>query len=193
MCSSSIYTGTPQSRRRLALRDRHTLGKRRYEPLESRVLDERQSFGWNDPLNHPLFNLRPGFALMLHQQRKHADFTIYPNPVPVEHLVIGKKADRLSSDPASHARLFESLPRRRLCRLQSFYRPALRNDPLLRLPRGDEEDFQRCVGTESIRKGAVLDAQRQLRLSLAWFSRYVRFSQVGRNTCFASFVSANSV
>jgi hypothetical protein len=55
---------------------------------------------------------------------------------------------------------------------------------LLRLPRGDEEDFQRCVGTESIRKGAVLDAQRQLRLSLAWFSRNVRFSLVGRNTLF---------
>jgi hypothetical protein len=169
-------------RRRLARRDRHPLGERRYEPLESRVLDERQSFVRNDPLNHPLFNLRPGFALTLDEQWKHPDLAADLNAVPVEHLVIGKKPDRLSPDPTPHARLFESLPRRRLRWPQSFYRPALGNDPLLRLPRGDEEDFQCCVGREPIRKSAVLDTQRQLRLSLPWFSRNVRLSPNRRET-----------
>jgi hypothetical protein len=46
------------------------------------------------PLNHPLFNLRPGFALTLDEQRKHPDLTIYPNPVSRRGGGIGSDYDQ---------------------------------------------------------------------------------------------------
>ena len=147
-----------------------------FKPL---VLDQRQSFVRSDPLNHPLLDLRPGFALSLDEQRKHPDLATDPNAIRVERLVIGEEANRLSPDPAPHARLFESLPRRRLGRPQSFDRPALGNDPLSRLARGDEEELQRRVGRETIRKRAILQSDRALHLPFAYLARDLRFSSKG--------------
>jgi hypothetical protein len=42
-------------------------------------------------LNHPLLDLRPGFALTLNEQRKHRNLTVYANAIPVEHLFIAKR------------------------------------------------------------------------------------------------------
>ena len=124
--------------RRFARRDSYTFDESRHEGFEPRVLDQGHAL-WSDPLNHPLLDLRPGFALTLDEQRKRPDLAVYANAIPVEHLFIAKKADRLGSNSSPYAGLLEGLAGGGLGRPQALYRPALWNDPLPRLPRGDEE------------------------------------------------------
>src|SRR6516165_10229899 len=107
-----------------------------------------------------MLDLGPGLALSLHEQRKDSDFTANPNAVLVENLVIGEKADRLGADLAPHARFFEGLASGRFRRSQAFYRPALWDDPALRLSRGDEENFEFRVTRKPIGQRARLRGPR---------------------------------
>jgi hypothetical protein len=43
----------------------------------------RPGFVGRNPLNRPLFDLGPRFALTLDEQWKHPDLAAYPNAVPV--------------------------------------------------------------------------------------------------------------
>jgi hypothetical protein len=75
-----------------------------------------------------------------------------PVQVPMAERTSGSGG--LRSDDAPHTRFLISLAGGRLHRLQSFDRPALGNDPTLRLSRGDEEDFSRARLAETVRQNA---------------------------------------
>ena len=49
------------------------LCEHRHELFEFRALDQRNRLAWLDPLNQPLFELRPVFALSFDQQREDLD------------------------------------------------------------------------------------------------------------------------
>jgi hypothetical protein len=58
------------------------------------------------------------------------------------YLALGDDADRLRGPRLREGtRLFEGFAGACFCRLQPFYRPALRDDPALPLTGGDKKDF----------------------------------------------------
>src|SRR3984957_6073174 len=62
---------------------------------------------------------------------------------------------RAQPRPGPSRLLFESLAGGRFRRPQSFYRPAFWDDPAFRSPRGEEENFQRCVMIAAAVFGAI--------------------------------------
>ena len=146
------------------------LGERGYNPFEFRLLDQRNRPARLDPLDQPLFELRPSVTLSLHEQRKDFDLATHLDAVLVKELVILEEADRFCPNPPSDSGFFEGFARGRFCRSQALDRPTLRNDPAFGTPRGDKEDFERRVSREPIGKRGVLDAKRRPDLPFGWLA-----------------------
>jgi hypothetical protein len=146
------------------------LCERRYNLFEFRLLDQRNRLARLNPLDQPLFELRPSLALSFHEQREDFDLATHLDAMLVEQLVILEEADRFCPNPPSDAGFFKGFARGRFCRPQALDRPTFRNDPAFGTPRGDKEDFERGVWREPIGKSGVLDAKRRLDLPLSWLS-----------------------
>ena len=146
------------------------LCERRYNLFEFRLLEQRNRLARLNPLDQPLFELRPSRALSFHEQREDFDLATHLDAVLVEQLVVSEEADRFRPNLPSDAGFLKGFARGRFCRPQPLDRPTLRNDPAFGTPRGDKEDFQRRVGREPIGECAVLNAKRRLDPPFAWLA-----------------------
>jgi hypothetical protein len=146
------------------------LGERRYNLFEFRLLDQRNRPARLNPLDQPLFELRPSLALSFNEQRKDFDLATHLDAVLVKQLVILEEPDRFRPNSPSDSGFFKGFARGRFCRPQALDRPTLRNDPAFGTPRGDKEDFKRGVWREPIGKRGVLDAKRRPDLPFAWLA-----------------------
>ncbi len=145
------------------------LGEALHNLFEFRLLDQRYRCARLNPLDQPLFDLRPSLILSLHEQGKDLDLATHLDALLVK-LLIPVEADRFCPNPPSDSGFLEGFARGRFCRSQALDRPTLRNDPPFGAPRGDKEDFERRVSREPIGKRGVLDAKRRPDLPFGWLA-----------------------
>src|SRR5262249_16649348 len=110
---------------------RHTA----YDLTQNSIFDFFSRFRGRQPFDPALLLFRPVLPLALYLERKDAHFALDRPPV-LQALLIGKRADWSPAHGAKYAGLLECLACGGTMRWVTLLRPALRNDPAPRLPRG---------------------------------------------------------
>jgi hypothetical protein len=112
-----------------------------------------------EPPDPTLPALRPFFGLTLHLERKYLDIADDEATV-FKTLLVDKGPDRAAANRSDDAGLLEGFARGGTMRCFALLRPALRDDPALRITGGDEHDLSARTAAQSVGQSCVLHAVR---------------------------------
>ncbi len=118
-------------------------------------MDESRRLLGPEPLQRPLFPLRPALVLGLDPERVDAHPAGEGAPV-IEPFLIMIPADRVRRDLSLEPGLFVGLPLGGLMRLAAGHRPALRDDPAPGVPRRDQKNLDPTIRIDAKRQGRDL-------------------------------------